>query len=320
MNSKILLTGASGFVGKRLAHSLIKKNISLVCTSRKPLHINGSECQIVDDLGANTDWRHCLNGVSTVIHCAARVHVMQDTASDPLHLFRQVNVAGSLQLAKQAAAAGVQQFIFLSSVKVNGEETAAGAAFTEDCQAQPSDPYGVSKLEAEQALFELGKTTGMAITVIRPPLVYGPGVGANFLSMLRWVKRGIPLPLGSIRNQRSFVYVDNLISLITCCIANPRSYNQVFLVSDGHDMSTTDLLKKSAAAFKVSSRLLPCPSSLLQTLAKLAGKKSAADRLCQSLQVDINKARRLLEWSPPFTVEQGLQATANHIVDPHKES
>lgn len=315
MNSKILLTGASGFVGQRLAHSLIQKNVPLVCTSRKTLRIDGADCQIVDDLGRSTDWRHCLGEVSTVIHCAARVHVMQDTANDPLHLFRQVNVAGTLQLAEQAAAAGVQQFIFLSSVKVNGEETKAGAAFSEDCQALPSDPYGISKLEAEQALFELGRTTGMAITVIRPPLVYGPGVGANFLSMLRWVQRGIPLPLGSIRNQRSFVYVDNLVSLITCCIANPHSYNQVFLVSDGHDMSTTELLKKSATAFKVMSRLLPCPPSLLRMIAKISGKKSVAERLCQSLQVNITKAKRLLEWTPPFTVEQGLQATANHITE-----
>ena len=280
-----------------------------------PLRIDSAECRIVADLGPTTDWSHCLDGVTTIIHCAARVHVMQDNATDPLHLFRQVNVAGTLQLAEQAAAAGAQQFIFLSSVKVNGEETEAGAAFTEDCQPQASDPYGISKLEAEQALFELGRKTGMAITVIRPPLVYGPGVGANFLSMLRWVKRGIPLPLGSIRNQRSFVYVENLVSLITCCIANPRSYNQVFLVSDGHDMSTTDLLRKSALAFKVASRLLPCPPLFLRMVAKIAGKKSISDRLCQSLQVDINKAKRLLEWTPPFTVEQGLQATANHIIE-----
>ncbi|MES2049504.1 MAG: SDR family oxidoreductase [Pseudomonadota bacterium] len=316
MSSRILLTGASGFVGQRLAHTLIQKGVSLVCSARKPMLIYGAEIRLVDDLSADTDWRHCLDGVTTVIHCAARVHVMQDSATDPLHLYRQVNVAGTLQLAEQAAAAGATQFIFLSSIKVNGEETEAGAAFTEDCQAQPIDPYGISKFEAEQALFELGRKTGMAITVIRPPLVYGPGVGANFLSMMRWVKRGFPLPLGSIRNQRSFVFVDNLLSLITCCIENPRAYNQVFLASDGQDMSTTDLLKKSAAAFKVTSRLLPCPPSLLSLIATLAGKKSVADRLCQSLQVDISKARRQLEWSPPYTVEQGLQATANHIIEP----
>lgn len=312
-NSPILLTGASGFVGQRLAQALIQKNSPLICASRKPGQIQGADCRIVEDLSESTDWTHCLSGVQTVIHCAARVHVMQESESDPLTLFRQVNVEGTLRLAEQAAAAGVQQFIFLSSVKVNGEETMPGAAFTEDCAALPTDPYGISKYEAEQALLALGQKTGMAITIIRPPLVYGPGVGANFLNMLKWVKRGIPLPLGSIRNQRSFVFIDNLVSLILCCIQHPHASNQVFLVSDGQDMSTTDLLTKSAAAFGVNPRLLPCPPNLLMFIAKLAGKKSVADRLCQSLQVDIHKAHRLLGWSPPYTVAQGLQATINHI-------
>ncbi len=313
-NSPILLTGASGFVGRRLAQVLIQKNVPLICAARKPLSIAGADCRTVQDLGPSTDWAHCLGGVQTVIHCAARVHVMQESASDPLTLFRQVNVAGTLRLAEQAAAAGVKQFIFLSSVKVNGEETAPGAAFTEDCAPLPIDPYGISKYEAEQALLALGRKTGMAITIIRPPLVYGQGVGANFLSMLKWVKRGIPLPLGSIRNQRSFVFIDNLLSLIMCCIQNPQASNQVFLVSDGQDMSTTDLLTKSAAAFGVIPRLLPCPPGLLMFMATLTGKKSVADRLCQSLQVDIHKAQGLLGWSPPYTVEQGLQATINHIL------
>ena len=315
MTSKILLTGATGFVGRSLALALIQKHTALICSVRKPTHIAGADCRLVDELSPNTDWRHCLDQVDTVIHCAARVHVMQETANDPLQLFRNVNVAGTLQLAKQAAAAGVKQFIFLSSVKVNGEKTDIGSAFTEDCEPQPIDPYGISKLEAERALFELGRITGMAITVIRPPLIYGPGVGANFLSLLRWVQRGIPLPLASIRNQRSFVFIDNLVSLISCCIQNPRASNQVFLVSDGRDMSTTELLKKSATSFKVSSRLLPCPASLLILMANLLGKKSVADRLCESLQVDISKASRILEWTPPHTVEQGLQATANYLIE-----
>ena len=279
------------------------------------MHIAGAECRVVADLDATTDWTDCLTHTDIVIHCAARVHVMNDTASDPLHLFRQINVAGTLRLAKQAAAAGVKQFIFLSSVKVNGEETAPGNAFTEDHPPQPIDPYGISKNEAEQALLALGRKSGMAITIIRPPLVYGPGVGANFLSMLRWVKKGIPLPLASIRNQRSFVFIDNLVSLITTCINNRLAYNQVFLASDGQDLSTADLLIKSAAAFGVPSRLLPCPPSLLLFLAQLAGKRSVADRLCQSLQVDIHKAQHPLGWSPPFTVEQGLQATANSMIE-----
>ena len=315
MRSKILLTGATGFVGQNLAQALIKKNAALICSVRKPTHIIGADCRLVDDLSPSTDWRHCLDGVATVIHCAARVHVMQEKANDPLQLFRQINVAGTLQLAKQAATAGVKQFIFLSSVKVNGEKTEIGSAFTEDCESQAIDPYGISKFEAEQALFELGRNTGMAITVIRPPLIYGPGVGANFLSMLGWVQRGIPLPLGTLQNKRSFVFIDNLVSLILCCIQNPRASNQVFLVSDGHDMSTTQLLKKSAASFGVSSRLLPCPAWLLILMATLLGKKAVADRLCESLQIDISKTSRILEWTPPYTVEQGLLATTNYIIE-----
>jgi nucleoside-diphosphate-sugar epimerase len=314
MNSTILLTGASGFVGRRLAQALIQENSHLICPGRQPAAIQGADCPLIADLSPTTDWRHCLHGVQTVIHCAARVHVMQESARDPLPLFRTVNVAGTLRLAEQAAASGVSQFIFLSSVKVNGEKTTSGKAFTEDCAPQPIDPYGISKYEAEQALLDLGRQTGMAITIIRPPLVYGPGVGANFLSMLKWVKRGIPLPLGSIRNKRSFVFIDNLVSLIICCIQNPQASNQVFLASDGQDLSTTDLLTTSAAVFGVTSRLLPCPPGLLMFMAKLAGKKSAAERLCQSLQVDIHRARGLLGWTPPYTVEQGLQATVNHIL------
>lgn len=273
------------------------------------MQLEGAECRVVGDLDASTDWCHCLDGVKTVIHCAARVHVMNDTASDPLLLFRQVNVDGSLQLARQAAAAGVKQFVFLSSVKVNGEQTLPGAPFSETSVANPSDPYGISKYEAEQALLAFGRQSGMTITIIRPPLVYGPGVAANFLSMLRWVKKQIPLPLASISNQRSFVYLDNLVSLIMHCIGHAQAANQVFLASDGHDLSTPELLRECAMALGVSSRLLPFPPALLSRLATLAGKKSVAERLCQSLQVDISKARQLLGWEPPYTVQQGLLAT-----------
>jgi nucleoside-diphosphate-sugar epimerase len=315
MVSKILLTGASGFVGKRIAYALVQKNTPLIFSNRKAMCIAGGECKVVDDISDSTDWSHCLGDVASVIHCAARVHVMQETAANPLQSFRQVNVAGTVRLAQQAALAGVKQFIFLSSVKVNGEETKPGTAFTEGCQPKPTDPYGISKFEAEQALFELGRKTGMAITVIRPPLVYGPGVGANFLSLLRLVRRGIPLPLGGLKNQRSFVFIDNLVSLVTCCINNPNAYNQIFLVSDGHDLSTPELLKKVAASFSVSSHLLPCPPSVLMFMANLVGKKSAADRLCQSLQLDISKTKSQLGWSPPYTVEQGLQLTTNYIIE-----
>lgn len=300
-------------VGRRLASSLLESAAAVICSSRTPMQLEGAECRLVADLGPTTDWRHCLEGVQTVIHCAARVHVMNEHVADPLLLFRQVNVEGTMQLARQAAAAGVKQFIFLSSVKVNGEQTLPGTPFTESSRANPDDPYGISKYEAEQALLALGNTSGMAITIIRPPLVYGPGVRANFLSMLRWVKKQIPLPLASIQNQRSFVYLDNLVSLIQHCIGHTQATNQVFLVSDGQDLSTPELLRECAMALGVSSRLLPFPPVLLRSLATLAGKKAMAERLCESLQVDIGKARTQLGWSPPYTLQQGLLATVKNI-------
>lgn len=312
MTQSVLLTGASGFVGHAIAQSLIQQSIPLICASRKPLDI-AAPIHLIGDMQADTDWGPCLSGVSTVIHCAARVHVMHDTASDPLALFRSVNVDATLNLARQAAAAGARQFIFLSSVKVNGEETPTGTAFTEAALPNPSDPYGVSKYEAEQALLELAKNSDMAVTIIRPPLVYGPGVRANFLSMMQWVKKGWPLPLGSIRNRRSFVYVQNLASLVLACMDKPAAYNEVFLVSDDEDLSTAELLQQSAEAFDLRPHLLPFPPGLLMLLATLAGRQSAAQRLCQSLQVDIGKAKARLAWKPPFTVRQGLQATARHL-------
>jgi nucleoside-diphosphate-sugar epimerase len=312
-DSTILVTGASGFVGRSLANQLIEQQTSVICTSRNIMQIARADCRQVAELGPDTDWRHCLSGVQTVVHCAARVHVMHDTAADPLQVFRQVNVAGTLRLAEQAAAAGVQQFIFLSSVKVNGEQTFPGAPYSETDMAAPSDPYGISKHEAEQALLEFGRQCGMAITIIRPPLVYGPGVGANFLSLLRAVKKQLPLPLASIRNQRSLVYVKNLVSLIIHCIDHPQAVNQIFMVSDDHDLSTPELLRQCAKALNVPSRLLPCPLGLLTLMARLLGKKSVADRLCQSLQVDISKAKQQLGWAPPYSVQQGLLASVKDI-------
>lgn len=320
MKNRVLVTGASGFVGGYLVEQLLADNFAVVCTSRAPLQITGASCVQVGQLDAQTDWRACLNDVQTVVHCAARVHVMHETAAEPLQLFRQVNVAGTLALAEQAAASGVKQFIYLSSIKVNGERTYGDLAFTEESPAQASDRYSISKQEAELALMSLGERTGMAITIIRPPLVYGRGVDANFLKMLAWVKKQIPLPLASIHNQRSFVFVRNLVSLISACIDNPKAYQQIFLVSDRHDLSTPQLLREAALAIGVQSRLWPFPSSLLMLAASLLGKKSIAERLCQSLQVDSSKAQRQLGWTPPFTVQQGLQECAAGLLAKKKPS
>jgi nucleoside-diphosphate-sugar epimerase len=309
---RILLTGSSGFVGSALAAALLREGESLVCPVRRSAPADNERIcyPVTGDFTTATDWRPYLDADGIVIHCAARVHVMNDTASDPLAAFRNINVDATLHLARQAAACGVRQFVFLSSVKVNGEQTATGQRFTENDASQAHDPYGISKLEAEQALLTLGKETGMAITIIRPPLVYGPGVKANFASMMRWVKKGIPLPFGTIHNQRSLVYVGNLVSLISACLRHPQAAQQIFLVSDGQDLSTSELLRHCAQALGVPSRLLPCPPQWIQMAARLAGKPGVAARLCASLQVDISKARSLLGWEPPYSVEQGLSATA----------
>ncbi|MFZ6689697.1 UDP-glucose 4-epimerase family protein [Undibacterium sp. SXout11W] len=308
---KILLTGASGFVGQAMYQALVNHSERLICPTRRPiskLNVAVVNPQI-SDLSAQTDWSGFLTDVGIVIHCAARVHVMQEAVADPLPLFRQVNVDATMRLAEQAAKAGATQFIFISSVKVNGEGTKPGHAYNETTPSEAQDPYGISKREAENALLALGERSGMHVTIIRPPLIYGPGVKANFASMLEWVKKGIPLPFASIKNKRSFVYLENLVSLVLCCLRNQNAAQQVFLVSDDHDLSTAELLQLSAKALRVPSRLLPFPPTLLILLAKLAGRPAISDRLCGSLQVDISKAKQVLNWTPPYSVEQGLAAT-----------
>lgn len=319
----IMITGANGFVGRRLSLHLHEQGFPLrLCTRRawslyepKPADNSESKAEIryhsLGNFTAQSDWSSVLKEHSrvpdVVIHCAARVHVMNDTAADPLAAFRAVNRDLSLQLAQQAAAAGVKQFIYLSSVKVNGEQTHAGHPFRETDTPAPSDPYGISKYEAELALLELGARTGMAVTIIRPPLVYGQGVAANFLSMLRWVRKGVPLPLGAIKNRRSLVYLGNLVDFIRHCIGHPAAAQQCFLISDDHDLSTTELLRAAAKAQDRPARLLPVPSALLYFGASLLGKRAIADRLCGSLQVDISKAKKELQWKPPYSVEDGLR-------------
>ncbi len=309
----ILITGASGFVGNVLCQHLLNANYSIRASSRRAFtHDSRLGLKIYSGLESPDagDYKELLSGVQTVIHLAARVHIMKDSSKDPLAEFRKVNVDGTLKLARHAASAGVKRFIFLSSVKVNGEQTEEGKSFTEDCNPSPQDAYGQSKYEAEQGLLKIAQETGMEVVIIRPPLVYGAGVKANFASMMETVRRGIPLPLGSIHNQRSFVYLGNLISLIECCIHHTAAVNQVFLVSDGHDLSTTELLRNCAAALGVKSWLLPMPQWLIEGCARLLGKQAVAQRLCGNLQVDISKARRMLGWTPPFSVADGLKQTA----------
>nr|WP_315475774.1 SDR family oxidoreductase [uncultured Undibacterium sp.] len=314
MKNKILITGATGFVGSHLVQMALLQNREVVCPVRSRSAISDSQTPIVSTIDRNTDWQAHLTNVHTVIHCAARVHVMNDTEADPLAAFREVNLHGTLRLAEQAAEAGVSQFIYLSSVKVNGEMTATGQAFTENDLPQASDPYGISKQEAEAGLLALGQRSGMAITIIRPPLVYGRGVAANFLSLLIWVKKQVPLPLASIHNQRSFVFVKNLSDFILHCVQNPLAYNQVFLISDGTDLSTTELLREAAKALEVPSRLLPFPAGLISFAANLIGKKNISDRLCQSLRVDSSKARERMQWTPPYSIHQGLRESAASLI------
>lgn len=306
-----LVTGANGFVGRAVCAQALGYGITVRGAVRSECVLPaGVERQVLQGLSGQCDWRAALAGIVVVVHTAARVHVMADTATDPLQKFRRVNVQGTLNLARQAALAGVRRFVFISSVKVNGETTALGCAFKADDVPAPLDAYGISKMEAEQGLREIASRTGMEVVIIRPPLVYGSGVKANFAAMMRWLRRGVPLPLGAIHNQRSLVALDNLVDLIVTCLTHPAAANQTFLVSDGEDVSTTELLRRMGQALDSRARLIPVPASVLKAAAALLGKRDMAQRLCGSLQVDIQKTRQLLGWTPPLTLDQGLKKAA----------
>jgi len=262
-------------------------------------------------LTANTDWSAVLRGIDAVVHTAARVHVMNDTSADPLAEYRRVNVQGILRLARQAADAGVRRFVFVSTVKVNGETTPIGRPFGADDVPAPVDPYGISKWEAEQGLRQIAEQCGMQWVVVRPPLVYGPGVKANFAALQRAVEHGWPLPLGAVRNQRSYVALDNLVDFLVTCLRHPKAANQTFMVSDGRDLSTRDLALGLARAAGVSARLLPVPVWLLQSVAAALGRSGMAQRLCANLQIDISKAKDLLGWSAPVSVAEALRKVAS---------
>ncbi|MEL0630291.1 SDR family oxidoreductase [Psychromonas aquatilis] len=315
---KIFITGANGFVGRLLASTMALDNTATILRSTRSNTCNDGDISV--DFSKAFNIANHLSEVDVIIHCAARVHVMNDNADDPLAAFRAVNTQGTLRLAQQAAESGVKRFIFISSIKVNGESTEIGRPFTPHDNHIPVDPYGLSKYEAEAGLREIAQQSGMEVVIIRPPLVYGPGVQGNFLSMLKWMNKGLPLPLGGIAdNKRSLVSLSNLVDLIITCIKHPNAANQTFLVSDDHDLSTTQLLAYIAQALKVSKRLLPIPSSWLKLGAKLVNKPAISERLCGSLQVDISHTKELLNWAPPNSQEASLRETANHFLAHHQK-
>jgi len=308
MPEGILVTGATGFVGGQLIKRLNNQSSVAVRGAVRSTPTGDSPGIIaVGEISADTDWSEALQGQRVVVHAAARAHIMDDTAADPLTEFRRVNVAGTLNFARQAAAAGIQRFVFISSIKVNGEQTPLGTCFEADDVPAPEDPYGTSKWEAEQGLQKLARETCMEVVIIRPPLVYGPGVKGNFASMIKLVDKGLPLPLGAVHNKRSLVALDNLVDLIITCIDHPGAANETFLVSDGEDLSTTQMLQGVAEAMGKPSRLIPVPASMLHLGASLLGKKAMAQRLLGSLQVDISHTQKCLDWTAPLTVKQGLQ-------------
>lgn len=309
MTHRILVTGGQGFVGNALAVGALTAGFTVRISSRQMLIAAKGrlECTQVGDLGATTNWVAALEGVESVVHCAGRAHVLHDTAADPLAAFRKVNLDGTLNLARQAVEAGVKRFVFISSIGVNGLQTELGKPFSEADQPAPHNAYALSKWEAEQGLLRIADEAGLEVVIIRPPLVYGCNAPGNFGALMRAVQRGWPLPLGAVHNQRSLVALDNLVAFIATCITHPRAANQTFLVSDGHDLSTTELVRGMAHVIGVHARLVPVPSWALQAGATLLGKRDAVQRLCSNLQVDISKSRRLLGWVPPVSVEEGLR-------------
>lgn len=308
----VLVTGATGFVGHFLCVRLLVEGFSVRGTllSSEPLSslVKGVEPVVVEPLGAETGWRHALEGVDTIIHLAARVHIMDDQATDPLTEFRKVNVEGTCRLAREASKAGVKRLVFISSIKVNGEESAT--PYTHDSLPQPSDPYGISKWEAEQALRKIEAETGIEVVVIRPTLVYGPRVKANFLNMMKIICRGIPLPLASVSNKRSLIYIGNLVDALAVCATHPEAAGKTYMVSDGEDVSTQELLRRTAHALGTTARIFPVPLSLMHLAGKLTGKSGTVNRLTGSLTVDCSKIRQDLGWKPPFSMEEGLRETA----------
>jgi len=308
---KILLTGATGFVGSVLLNKIETSNL-VILGRNSPDNYDGIFHKF--EMDGHSDLSTALDGIEVVVHCAARAHIMNDNALDPLAEFRKVNVEGTLNLARQAAAAGVIRFIYISSVKVCGESTSDSRPFFEDDVA-PSDPYGVSKMEAEHALQKLALEIDIEVVIIRPPLVYGAGVKANFFNLLKLSDTKFPLPFACVNNKRSMVYVENLVDFIIRCIDHPKAANQTFLVSDGEDLSLKSLITYIRKAMGRSAWLLPVPVGLFKMVGKLTKKSDVADRLVGDLQIDSSKANELLEWVAPYSVEQGIAETVSDFIN-----
>jgi len=307
----ILVTGADGFVGSALCDRLRSEPLTVRSVVRRLKRWSDRDLNVaIGDISAGTDWALELKDVTQVVHLAARVHVMNDSSPDALAEFSHMNVANTLNLASQAAAAGVRRFVFLSSIKVNGECTLLMSPFTSDDLPAPEDPYGISKYEAEQGLRQIEAGSGMEVVVLRPPLVYGPGVKGNFLRLMQAIDKRRPLPLGAIHNQRSLIYLGNLVDAIRLCITHPNVAGKTFLVSDGDDVSTPELVRRIGAALGRRPFLLPVPVSWMRWAGRVLGKQAAVDRLLGSLCVDITPLCEELGWTPPYTMQAGLEATA----------
>ena len=311
-DSKVLVTGANGFIGQALCQKLVADGWSVAGAVRNESaasKLRGEvERVIVGAVGPDTDWVQALSGVDSIVHLAARVHVMRDLTAEPIAVYRAINVAGTYQLAQTAASMGVRRFIYMSSVKVNGQGNSV--TYTEKDRPMPADPYAISKYEAEQLLQEIIEKTGLEVVVLRPPLVYGPYVKANFLQLLKVVDMGIPLPFANVRNQRSLIFLENLLDAIITCIHHPKAARKTYLLSDGIDTSTPELIQKTASALGRPVRLFPFSLNLLRLLAKITGRSEAVSRLLNSLAIDSSRISTELDWTPRFTMAEGLAETA----------
>lgn len=305
---RLLVTGANGFVGSALCRELAARGVEFLGATRRPLA--DVSTYVHGELDGHTNWLPALNYVDVVVHLAARVHVMRDAAADPLAEFRRTNVEATLNLARQAANKGVKRFVFVSSIKVNGEYTAEGEAFCESSAPQPEDPYALSKWEAERALLALGVETGLQVVIVRPPLIYGPGVRANFLQLMNWVSKGRPLPFARIVNKRSLLFVGNLVDALIVCASHPAAAGETYLLDDGIARSSSELVAAVAGSLGVPNRDLAVPVWGLRAAAALLGRRAAVERLTYSLVVNSRKIRHQLGWQPPFDFDQGLKTTA----------